>query len=121
MNYVIMPINSNPRKYFPKILIDQNHQQAWATTLEIASRVNPVNPADSSYEKAIKTAYSLGYEVAVNFADEIRRGEDVVHQDEALREPGLQPADDKTACELRQERVRVRLRVLLERGEKLFN
>ena len=70
---VIMPINSNPRKYFPKILIDQNHQQAWATTLEIASRVNPGNPADSSYEKAIKTAYSLGYEVAVNFAEEINQ------------------------------------------------
>ena len=63
---MIMTFTSNPRRFFPKILIDQNHQQAWAATLEIAAKVNPINPADSSYEKALGKAFSLGYEVAVN-------------------------------------------------------
>ena len=63
---MIMTFTSTPRRFFPKILIDQNHQQAWAATLEIAAKVNPINPADSSYEKALGKAFSLGYEVAVN-------------------------------------------------------
>ena len=46
-----------------KILVDQSHNQAWALDPAIASRMNPANPADASYQQFAETLEGLGFSV----------------------------------------------------------
>ncbi len=49
-----------------RILIDQAHSQAWAVKPELATKMNPANPADASYAKLAETAKDAGFEVALH-------------------------------------------------------
>ncbi|MFM2384784.1 MAG: hypothetical protein RL166_658 [Actinomycetota bacterium] len=46
-----------------KILVDQSHNQAWAIDPATASRMNPANPADASYQQFTETLEGLGFSV----------------------------------------------------------
>ena len=47
-----------------QILIDQSHRQAWALDIELASKMNPANPADASYAKMADAASAAGFGVS---------------------------------------------------------
>ena len=47
-----------------QILIDQSHRQAWALDYELASKMNPANPADASYAKMAEAASLAGFGVS---------------------------------------------------------
>jgi hypothetical protein len=49
-----------------RILIDQSHNQAWAVDSEIASKMNPANPADASYQALAATLEAAGHQVATH-------------------------------------------------------
>jgi hypothetical protein len=55
----------------PRILIDQSHRQAWTCDLELAARMNPANPADSSYFMVAEAARKDGFELTINESSEI--------------------------------------------------
>ena len=55
----------------PRILVDQSHRQAWTCDLELAAKVNPANPADSSYHMVAEAARQDGFELSVNQSSEI--------------------------------------------------
>jgi len=46
-----------------RVLIDESHRQAWSTRPEVAARMSPANPADSSYAQAAQTLGEAGFEV----------------------------------------------------------
>ena len=47
-----------------QILIDQSHRQAWAVDYDLASKLNPANPADASYAKMAEAATLAGFGVS---------------------------------------------------------
>ena len=47
-----------------QILIDQSHRQAWTLDFELASKINPANPADASYAKMAEAATLAGFGVS---------------------------------------------------------
>jgi hypothetical protein len=49
-----------------RVLIDESHRQAWTTRPEVAARMNPVNPADASYQRAAVGALASGLDVVVH-------------------------------------------------------
>jgi hypothetical protein len=49
-----------------RVLIDESHRQAWTTRPEVAAAMNPVNPADASYEQAAASAVRSGLSVSVH-------------------------------------------------------
>ncbi|MBK9739588.1 MAG: hypothetical protein IPO93_08735 [Actinobacteria bacterium] len=49
-----------------RVLVDESHRQAWSTRSDVASRMNPVNPADASYERAAAVLASSGLDVVVH-------------------------------------------------------
>ncbi len=55
----------------PRILVDQSHRQAWTCNLELAAKMNPANPADSSYSMVAEAARQDGFELVVNESSEI--------------------------------------------------
>lgn len=48
------------------VLVDESHRQAWSTRPDLAARMNPVNPADASYELAALAAVRSGLAVSVH-------------------------------------------------------
>ena len=54
-----------------RILVDQSHRQAWTCDLELATKMNPVNPADASYHQMARAARDFGFELEINSASEI--------------------------------------------------
>ena len=50
----------------PRILVDQSHRQAWTCDLELAAKMNPANPADSSYFLVAEAARKDGFQLVVN-------------------------------------------------------
>ena len=55
----------------PRILVDQSHRQAWTCDPELAAKMNPANPADSSYAMVAEAARKDGFELVVNESSEI--------------------------------------------------
>ena len=55
----------------PRILVDQSHRQAWTCDPELAAKMNPANPADSSYAMVAEAARRDGFELVVNESSEI--------------------------------------------------
>jgi len=51
-----------------RVLIDESHRQAWTTRPEVASRMSPANPADSSYAEAAQTLRRAGCEVTAHIS-----------------------------------------------------
>lgn len=49
-----------------RILVDESHRQAWTTRPDVASRMNPVNPADASYAIAANSVRDAGMAVDVH-------------------------------------------------------
>lgn len=49
-----------------KVMVDESHRQAWSTRPEVAARMSPANPADSSYAEAARTLAVAGFDVAVH-------------------------------------------------------
>ncbi len=49
-----------------RIIIDQSHSQAWTIDFNLASQMNPANPADASFAKLRELAEDAGYEVAAH-------------------------------------------------------
>jgi len=49
-----------------KVMVDESHRQAWSTRPEVAARMSPANPADSSYAEAARTLVVAGFDVAVH-------------------------------------------------------
>ena len=49
-----------------RVLIDESHRQAWSTRPEVAARMSPANPADSSYAQAARTLETAGFAVSVH-------------------------------------------------------
>lgn len=47
-----------------QILIDQSHRQAWSIDWEVASKMNPINPKDASYQKMAEAAMAAGFGVS---------------------------------------------------------
>jgi len=56
---------------YNELLVDESHRQAWTTSIEKASLMNPGNPADASYAQLASTAVANGFEVAVHGTGEI--------------------------------------------------
>lgn len=50
----------------PRILFDEAHRQAWTTRPEVASRMQPANPADCSLHKAADELREAGFGVRVH-------------------------------------------------------
>ena len=46
-----------------RVLVDESHRQAWTTRPDLAARMSPANPADSSYAEAARTLREAGFEV----------------------------------------------------------
>ncbi len=57
----------------PRILLDQSHRQAWTADLELAAKINPANPADSSYHLVAEAAKKDGFDVLVNESSQITK------------------------------------------------
>lgn len=57
----------------PRILLDQSHRQAWTADLELAAKINPANPADSSYHLVVEAAKKDGFDVLVNESSQITK------------------------------------------------
>jgi len=51
---------------FPSVLFDESHSQAWTTRPEMAARINPVKPADSSYADAAAALRRRGHRVCAH-------------------------------------------------------
>ena len=54
------------RLQFPNVLIDEAHQQAWSTRVEVTKVMNPVQPADASLRRAGQRLAHDGFTVSVN-------------------------------------------------------
>ena len=65
-----------------KILVDQSHNQAWALDLDVASRMNPANPADASYQQFAEELRGIGLDVVAHNSglidDSVLAGVDVL-------------------------------------------
>jgi len=64
-----------------RVTIDQGHRQAWAVDADTAARMNPANPADAGYTRAVKSLADSGFEVgsvASLFRPETLAGTDVL-------------------------------------------
>lgn len=57
--------------YYPKVLIDQFHRQAWSVDIETATKINPEHPKDSSYQEMVNELRGFGYQVIINYEKEI--------------------------------------------------
>ena len=51
---------------FPDVLFDESHSQAWTIRPEVATAINPVKPADSSYRIAADSLRRRGHTVAAH-------------------------------------------------------
>jgi len=49
-----------------RVLVDESHRQAWSTRPDVAARMSPANPADSSYCEAARTLETAGFTVGVH-------------------------------------------------------
>ncbi|WP_313566192.1 DUF6421 family protein [Mobilicoccus sp.] len=48
---------------FPRVLVDESHNEAWSLDPQVAARINPAQPADASYAQAAEALRHRGYEV----------------------------------------------------------
>lgn len=54
-----------------RVLIDESHRQAWTTRPDIAARMSPANPGDSSYAEAAEVLRRAGCDVRAHVAGPI--------------------------------------------------
>ncbi|WP_040159518.1 DUF6421 family protein [Mobilicoccus massiliensis] len=56
---------------FPRVVVDEAHNEAWSLDPQTAARINPAQPADASYAEAAEALRHRGFEVTAHTAGEL--------------------------------------------------